>query len=63
MLGAEGLGREIALDLERRGYVLIATVRDPREVDVLEKKSRGWMKVLVLDSTDVRASRLSYDTS
>lgn len=57
--GAEGLGREIALDLERRGYVVIATVRDPREVDVLERKSRGWMKVLVLDPTDVRAFWLS----
>ncbi|KAI5476196.1 short-chain dehydrogenase/reductase SDR family protein [Pseudohyphozyma bogoriensis] len=52
VLGAEGVGAELALDFERRGFVVIATVSSPAEVDVLEKKSRGWMKVLVLDSTD-----------
>jgi hypothetical protein len=55
VLGADSaVGREIALDLERRGFVVIATVKEPSEVDVLEKLSRGWMKVLVLDGNDVR---------
>lgn len=53
ILGAEGLGREIALDLEKKGFVVIATVKNASEVEILEKKSRGWMKVLVLDPTEV----------
>lgn len=53
VLGASGVTAELALDLERRGFVVIATVASPAEVDRLEKKSRGWMKVLVLDPVDV----------
>lgn len=60
VLGADsGVGREVALDLERRGFVVIATVTEPREVDVLEKLSRGWMKVLVLDPNEVPSSLTS----
>ncbi|POY70156.1 hypothetical protein BMF94_6739 [Rhodotorula taiwanensis] len=50
VLGADSPhGRELALDLERRGFVVIATVADPANVDALERSSRGWLKVLVLD--------------
>ncbi|GAA5851394.1 hypothetical protein JCM3766R1_000622 [Sporobolomyces carnicolor] len=50
VLGADTVaGREIALDLEKRGWVVIATVSDPDEVDRLEREGRGWIKVLVLD--------------
>ncbi|BGO89500.1 hypothetical protein NBRC10512_003960 [Rhodotorula toruloides] len=50
VLGADSpQGREIALDLERRGFVVVATVSEPAEADVLEKLGRGWIKVLVLD--------------
>ncbi|GAA5978353.1 hypothetical protein JCM10908_004325 [Rhodotorula pacifica] len=50
VLGADSPhGREIALDLERRGFVVVATVADPALVDSLERTSRGWLKVLVLD--------------
>ncbi|ORY61935.1 hypothetical protein BCR35DRAFT_355162 [Leucosporidium creatinivorum] len=52
VLGAEGLLAELALDLENRGFVVIATVSDPTLVDHLEKRSRGWIKVLVLDPTE-----------
>ncbi|GAA5919355.1 hypothetical protein JCM5296_000188 [Sporobolomyces johnsonii] len=53
VLGADSpAGRELALDLERRGFVVVATVRDPNEVDALEKTSRGWIKVLVLDPSE-----------
>ncbi|BGP45869.1 hypothetical protein JCM10450v2_001704 [Rhodotorula kratochvilovae] len=53
VLGADSpQGRDIALDLERRGFVVVATVTDPREVDVLEKLSRGWIKALVLDPNE-----------
>lgn len=55
VLGADSPhGRDLALDLERRGFVVVATVSDPREVDVLEKLGRGWLKVLVLDPNEVR---------
>lgn len=53
ILGAEGVLAELALDFEQRGFVVICTVRDPKEVDQLEKRSRGWIKVLVLDPTEV----------
>ncbi|GAA5843732.1 hypothetical protein JCM9279_000125 [Rhodotorula babjevae] len=53
VLGADSPhGRDLALDLERRGFVVVATVADPREVDVLEKLSRGWLKALVLDPNE-----------
>ncbi|GAA6029275.1 hypothetical protein JCM8097_003599 [Rhodosporidiobolus ruineniae] len=53
VLGADGpVGRELALELERRGFVVIATVREPGEVDALERNSRGWLKALVLDPND-----------
>ncbi|GAA5822836.1 hypothetical protein JCM11251_004395 [Rhodosporidiobolus azoricus] len=53
VLGADcPVGRELALELERRGFVVIATVKEPVEVDALERMSRGWMKVLILDPND-----------
>lgn len=56
VLGANSpLGRELALDLERRGFVVVATVADPADVDSLERNSRGWLKVLVLDPYEVRS--------
>lgn len=59
VLGADSPhGRELALDLERRGFVVIATVADPANVDALERSSRGWLKVLVLDPHEVRCRGL-----
>lgn len=54
VIGAErgGLGREIALDLERRGFVVLATVPNASEVDALERLGRGHIKALVLDPTE-----------
>jgi NAD(P)-dependent dehydrogenase (short-subunit alcohol dehydrogenase family) len=54
VLGAErgSLGREIALDLERRGLIVLATVPDAGEVEALERLGRGHLKALVLDPTD-----------
>lgn len=54
VLGADSPhGSEIALDLERRGFVVVATVADPADIDPLERTSRGWLKVLVLDPKEV----------
>lgn len=56
VLGADSVeGREIALDLEKKGWVVICTVSDPDQVDRLERQGRGWMKVLVLDPTEVNS--------
>ncbi|KAK4699800.1 hypothetical protein P7C70_g6456, partial [Phenoliferia sp. Uapishka_3] len=49
VLGADGAARELALDLEQRGFVVICTVQSPADCQALEQRSRGWMKVLVLD--------------
>jgi hypothetical protein len=54
ILGADGgAGRELALDLESRGFIVICTVRYPVDIDVLERKGRGNIKALVLDDQDV----------
>ncbi|GAA6004663.1 hypothetical protein JCM10207_000972 [Rhodosporidiobolus poonsookiae] len=53
ILGADcPAGRELALDLEKKGFVVVGTVREPGEVDRLEKSSRGWIKALVLDANE-----------
>ncbi|SGY77514.1 BQ5605_C005g03657 [Microbotryum silenes-dioicae] len=53
VLGCDSpLFADLALDLEARGFVVIATVSNPNAVDALEKRSRGWLKVLVLDGND-----------
>ena len=51
VLGADGVAAELALELESRGFVVIATVASPHQVDALEKRSRGNLKALVLDPT------------
>ncbi|KAK4058807.1 hypothetical protein OIO90_000253 [Microbotryomycetes sp. JL221] len=53
VLGAQNaIVADLALDLEHRGFVVIATVSNPKHVDQLEKQSRGWIKVLVLDPVE-----------
>ncbi|SCV69531.1 BQ2448_2551 [Microbotryum intermedium] len=53
ILGCDSpLFTDLALDLEARGFVVIATVSNPGAVDALERRSRGWLKVLVLDGND-----------
>ena len=64
VLGAQGVVADLALDLESRGFVVIATVSNPSDVDALEKRSRGWIKVLVLDPTEVSGGfEQSFDES
>lgn len=53
VLGADGVAADLALDLENRGFVVIATVAHPNDIEQLERRSRGWLKCLVLDPTDV----------
>jgi hypothetical protein len=55
VLGAERdtLARHIALDLEMRGFVVLATVSSSEEVEGLEREGRGFIKGLSLDPADV----------
>ena len=55
VLGAEpgSLGHAIALDLEKRGFVVIATASDRFQAREVEKSAQDYLKALVLDPTDV----------
>lgn len=57
---------DLVLDLERRGFIVICTVADVRDVDIIERRSRGWIKVLLLnpeDSTSVGPFLKSFSTA
>jgi hypothetical protein len=49
-------GLPLIQDLEKKGYIVIASVSTPEAVDVLESKSRGFVKALVLNPSEVRHS-------
>ncbi|KAJ2913715.1 hypothetical protein MD484_g6688, partial [Candolleomyces efflorescens] len=42
-------GLPLVLDLERKGYIVIASVSTPEAVNALESKTRGYVKALVLN--------------
>jgi hypothetical protein len=41
-------------DLEKRGYIVIASVSTPEAVDTLETQCKGYVKAHVLDPSEVR---------
>lgn len=57
---------DLVLDLEKRGFVVICTAADVRQVELIERRSRGWIKVLLLnpeDSTSVAPFLKSFSTA
>jgi Fungal family of unknown function (DUF1776) len=60
VLGAErdSLARHVALDLEKQGFVVLATVSSSTEVEALEREGRGFIKGLSLDPADVSRTAL-----
>lgn len=42
------------LDLERKGYIVIASVSNSEAIDILEAQCRGYVKAQVLDPFEVR---------
>jgi len=44
----------LILDLEKKGYIVIASVSTPEAVDTLESKCQGFVKAHVLDPLEVR---------
>lgn len=48
-------GLPLVLDLEKKGYIVIASVSTPEAVEGLESKSKGYVKALVLNPSEVRS--------
>jgi hypothetical protein len=44
----------LILALEKKGFIIIASVATPEAVDELERAGKGYVKALVLDPFEVR---------
>jgi hypothetical protein len=44
----------LILALEKKGFIIIASVTSPEAVDELERAGKGYVKALVLDPFEVR---------
>lgn len=54
VLGADSLaGPALVHSLEKRGYVVIASAATAEAVEMLEKRSKGFVRALVLNPQDV----------
>ncbi|KAJ7593892.1 hypothetical protein C8J56DRAFT_925475 [Mycena floridula] len=47
--GDTPFGIPLVLDLEKKGYIVITSVATPEAVELLEHKSQGYLRALVLD--------------
>jgi hypothetical protein len=55
VLGADDpLALPLILALEKKGFIIIASVASPEAVDELERAGKGYVKALVLDPFEVR---------
>ncbi|OBZ69313.1 hypothetical protein A0H81_10967 [Grifola frondosa] len=53
VLGGDApLGRPLILELEKKGYIVIASVSTPEAVDEIERKSHGYVRALVMDPAE-----------
>lgn len=50
-------------DLERKGYIVLASVSTPEAVDALEARSHGYVKAHVLDPFEVGLELVTYGLS
>ena len=51
----------LILALEKKGFIIVASVATPEAVDELERAGKGYVKALVLDPFEVRdAFRWSF---
>lgn len=48
------MGLPLILELERRGYIVITSVESSAAVESIESKTHGYVRALVLESTNVR---------
>ena len=57
VLGGDSLyASPLISDLEKKGYIVIASVSTPEGVDALESKYNGYVKAHVLDPFEVRTT-------
>lgn len=55
MLGGDNpVALPLILALEKKGFIIIASVATPEAVDELERAGKGYVKALVLDPFEVR---------
>ena len=55
MLGGDNpVALPLILALEKKGFIIIASVANPEAVDELERVGKGYVKALVLDPFEVR---------
>ncbi|OSD08344.1 hypothetical protein PYCCODRAFT_1356478 [Trametes coccinea BRFM310] len=50
--GDTSLGLPLVYDLEKKGYIVIASVSTPEAVEQIESKSHGYVRALVLDPNE-----------
>lgn len=50
--GDTPLGHPLVLDLERKGYIVVASVSGQDAADALERKCHGYVRALVLDPSE-----------
>lgn len=54
--GDHALALPLILDLENKGYIVIASVSTSEAVESVESKCHGYVRALVLDPEEVRAT-------
>ena len=52
--GDRPIGLPLILDLEKKGYIVITSVENSAAVESVESKTHGYVRALVLESTNVR---------
>jgi hypothetical protein len=60
--GDTPLGFPLIQDLERKGYIVVASVSTAAAVDALERKCHGYVRALVLDPSAVGGDSRSWLT-
>lgn len=51
--GDTPLGAALIKELEKEGYIVIASVSTPEAVEDIERSSHGYVRAIVLDPTEV----------
>ena len=54
--GDRPIGLPLIIDLEKKGYIVITSVESSAAVESVESKTHGYVRALVLESTNVRPS-------
>lgn len=52
--GDRPIGLPLILDLEKKGYIVITSVESSAAVESIESKAHGYVRALVLETTNVR---------